>query len=127
MIGVTDLLRGEGVGISADGIFRRAHAIPARGLHANQLRRAPSASLFHELHFREDFRNRRVSHLVAVSGAFPGAFGSTQATVLALKALIAHARANKRTVEGGELRLFVGDEVVSYRRPPRRLKRKLRA
>ena len=42
-----------------------------------------------------------------------GGFGSTQSTILALKALIAHARANKRTPEAGELRLFVGDKQVN--------------
>jgi anti-sigma factor RsiW len=38
-----------------------------------------------------------------------GGFGSTQSTILALKALIAHAKANKRVPEAGELRLYVGD------------------
>jgi hypothetical protein len=42
-----------------------------------------------------------------------GGFGSTQSTILALKALIAHARANKRVPEAGELRLFVGDKKVA--------------
>jgi uncharacterized protein YfaS (alpha-2-macroglobulin family) len=42
-----------------------------------------------------------------------GGFGSTQSTILALKALIAHARANKRTPEGGVLRLFVGEKQVA--------------
>src|SRR5262249_35638415 len=32
-----------------------------------------------------------------------GAFGSTQSTILALKALIAYARANKKVAEAGEL------------------------
>jgi hypothetical protein len=36
-----------------------------------------------------------------------GGFGSTQSTVLALKALIAHTKANKQTASAGELRLFV--------------------
>jgi hypothetical protein len=43
-----------------------------------------------------------------------GGFGSTQSTILALKALIAHAKANKRTPEAGELRLFVGDKQVAH-------------
>ncbi|HVS34991.1 MAG TPA: alpha-2-macroglobulin family protein [Gemmataceae bacterium] len=42
-----------------------------------------------------------------------GGFGSTQSTILALKALIAYTRANKRTAEGGELRLFVGDKEAA--------------
>jgi hypothetical protein len=41
-----------------------------------------------------------------------GGFGSTQSTILALKALIAHARANKKTAEAGELTLYVGDVRV---------------
>jgi hypothetical protein len=42
-----------------------------------------------------------------------GAFGSTQATILALKALIAWTKSNKRVAEAGELRLYVGDEKVA--------------
>jgi hypothetical protein len=42
-----------------------------------------------------------------------GAFGSTQSTILALKALLAYAGGHKRTVGGGELRLFVGEEKVA--------------
>ncbi len=42
-----------------------------------------------------------------------GGFGSTQSTILALKALIAYTRANKRTAEGGELRLYVGDKEAA--------------
>ena len=39
-----------------------------------------------------------------------GGFGSTQSTILTLKALIAYTKANKRTPEAGELSLFVGDK-----------------
>jgi alpha-2-macroglobulin-like protein len=39
-----------------------------------------------------------------------GGFGSTQSTILALKALIAYTKANKRTADGGEIRLYVGDK-----------------
>jgi hypothetical protein len=42
-----------------------------------------------------------------------GGFGSTQSTILALKALIAYTRANKRTPQAGELSLFVGDRRVA--------------
>src|SRR5581483_6903757 len=42
-----------------------------------------------------------------------GGFGSTQSTILALKALIAYTRANKKTAEAGEIHLFVGDKQVS--------------
>ena len=42
-----------------------------------------------------------------------GGFGSTQSTILALKALIAYTTANKRTAAGGELRLYVGDREAA--------------
>ncbi len=42
-----------------------------------------------------------------------GAFGSTQSTILALKALIAYTHAHKRTPSAGELSLFVGDRRVA--------------
>jgi hypothetical protein len=37
-----------------------------------------------------------------------GGFGSTQSTILALKALVLYTKANKKTLQAGELRLFVG-------------------
>jgi hypothetical protein len=40
-----------------------------------------------------------------------GSFGSTQSTILALKALIEHTKTNKRPAEAGELLLHVGDKV----------------
>jgi hypothetical protein len=42
-----------------------------------------------------------------------GGFGSTQSTILALKALILYTKANKKTPEAGELQLFVGDRQVA--------------
>jgi len=42
-----------------------------------------------------------------------GGFGSTQSTILALKALILYTKANKKTPESGELRLFVGEHQVA--------------
>ncbi|HKA07879.1 MAG TPA: alpha-2-macroglobulin, partial [Gemmataceae bacterium] len=39
-----------------------------------------------------------------------GGFGSTQSTILALKALIAHTKANKKTPEGGTLTLLVNGQ-----------------
>jgi hypothetical protein len=41
-----------------------------------------------------------------------GGFGSTQSTILALKALILYTKANKKTPEPGELHLFVGERQV---------------
>jgi hypothetical protein len=43
-----------------------------------------------------------------------GGFGSTQSTILALKALIAFTKANKKTAEPGELQLFVGEQRVAH-------------
>ena len=42
-----------------------------------------------------------------------GGFGSTQSTILALKALIAHTRANKKTAEAGTLKLYVADQEAA--------------
>jgi Flp pilus assembly protein TadB len=42
-----------------------------------------------------------------------GGFGSTQSTILALKALILYTKANKKTPEAGQLHLFVGDKQVA--------------
>jgi hypothetical protein len=42
-----------------------------------------------------------------------GGFGSTQSTILALKALIAFTKANKRTAEAGELKLYLGDRLIA--------------
>jgi hypothetical protein len=41
-----------------------------------------------------------------------GGFGSTQATILALKALIQHAKANRKTVSSGALYVKRGDEEI---------------
>jgi hypothetical protein len=50
-------------------------------------------------------------------GAF-GGFGSTQATILALKALIAYTREYKKTAEAGTLILYVNDKEVSRKAFP---------
>ena len=41
-----------------------------------------------------------------------GGFGSTQATIMALKSLIAFTKANKRDVQAGSLKVFAGDTEV---------------
>jgi hypothetical protein len=41
-----------------------------------------------------------------------GSFGSTQATILALKALVEHAKVSRATVVGGELLVKHGDRVI---------------
>src|SRR5207302_5020896 len=43
-----------------------------------------------------------------------GGFGSTQSTILALKALIAFTNANKKTPESGSLLLYVGAQSVAH-------------
>jgi hypothetical protein len=40
-----------------------------------------------------------------------GGFGSTQSTILALKALIAFTRENRKTAEAGDLKLFLNDQA----------------
>jgi anti-sigma factor RsiW len=42
-----------------------------------------------------------------------GGFGSTQSTILALKALIGYAKANRKTAEAGTLELFVNDKPAA--------------
>jgi uncharacterized protein YfaS (alpha-2-macroglobulin family) len=42
-----------------------------------------------------------------------GGFGSTQSTILALKALIAFAKANKKTAEAGDLIVYLSDKEVA--------------
>jgi anti-sigma factor RsiW len=44
-----------------------------------------------------------------------GGFGSTQSTILALKALIGYAKANKKTAQAGEVRLYVNDVQVAQK------------
>jgi hypothetical protein len=47
-----------------------------------------------------------------------GGFGSTQSTILALKALIAYAKANKKTAEAGDLIVYLGDKEVARQHFP---------
>jgi alpha-2-macroglobulin-like protein len=42
-----------------------------------------------------------------------GNFGSTQSTILALKALIEHARINKKPAESGTLKVFLNDRLLT--------------
>lgn len=44
-----------------------------------------------------------------------GGFGSTQSTIMALKALILHAKKSAHPAEGGEIRLFVGGKPAATR------------
>ncbi len=45
-----------------------------------------------------------------------GAFGSTQSTILALKALIENARANRRPAEAGTITVYVNNEKVGEKK-----------
>jgi hypothetical protein len=47
-----------------------------------------------------------------------GGFGSTQSTILALKALIAFAKANKKTAEAGDLIVYLADKEVARKHFP---------
>jgi hypothetical protein len=47
-----------------------------------------------------------------------GGFGSTQSTILALKALIAYAKANKKTAEAGDLIVYLDDKEVARKHFP---------
>ena len=47
-----------------------------------------------------------------------GGFGSTQSTILALKAVIAYTKANKKTAEAGELTLLIDDKPVLSKKYP---------
>jgi hypothetical protein len=47
-----------------------------------------------------------------------GGFGSTQSTILALKALIAYAKANKKTAEAGDLIVYLADQEVARKHFP---------
>jgi hypothetical protein len=47
-----------------------------------------------------------------------GGFGSTQATILALKSVIAYTKANKKTAEAGTLTLYVNDKEVARKAFP---------
>ncbi len=55
---------------------------------------------------------RAIKWLGQQRGGF-GGFGSTQSSILALKALILYTKANKKTPEAGELRLFAGAKQVA--------------
>lgn len=44
-----------------------------------------------------------------------GGFGTTQATILTLKALLAHAKVSKTPLEAGELSIWIGEKKVAQR------------
>jgi TonB-dependent SusC/RagA subfamily outer membrane receptor len=50
-----------------------------------------------------------------ISSRSYGTFGSTQATVLALKALTEYAKFSKRTAEGGTLSVYLNDKLIEQK------------
>lgn len=56
---------------------------------------------------------RKAIHWVGQQRSGHGSFGSTQATILALKALIAWTKDHKRSTNDGVLRLYVGEEKMA--------------
>src|SRR5262249_48045107 len=62
----------------------------------------------------EVLKNTDLAHrwLTQQRGGY-GGFGSTQATILTLKALVAHARRAKQTAEPGVLTLFIGNKEAA--------------
>jgi len=56
-----------------------------------------------------EFVNKAVKWIGTQRGGY-GGFGATQSTILTLKALIAQTRANRKTAEAGELKLFIHDK-----------------
>ncbi|MEX2140226.1 MAG: MG2 domain-containing protein [Pirellulales bacterium] len=60
--------------------------------------------------FREQ-ANRAIDWIVR-NRSGDGSFGSTQATILALKALVEHAKVNRATVAAGEVIVKHGDRVI---------------
>jgi hypothetical protein len=65
---------------------------------------------------RPDLFNRHIQSAVKWIGQQRGGYGgygSTQSTILALRSLIAYAKANKKTAEAGDLIVFVGGQAVA--------------
>ncbi|NJO90934.1 MAG: hypothetical protein HC831_19700 [Chloroflexia bacterium] len=56
--------------------------------------------------------NRAIKFLVSSRTGY-GNFGSTQATILALKAITQYAKFSKRTQEAGTVEIFVNDKKVA--------------
>ncbi|MCX7702154.1 MAG: alpha-2-macroglobulin, partial [Gemmataceae bacterium] len=55
--------------------------------------------------------SRAIRWMTQQRGGF-GGFGATQATILALKALLEFTKSSKRIADDGELKLFAGDRLV---------------
>lgn len=76
LVGGTDLMTGDLIGIGAGGLFRRSHPTPGNSLGEGRLQRVTSDPRFDELAQETPLRTERVSRIVAASGAFPGALAS---------------------------------------------------
>jgi predicted acylesterase/phospholipase RssA len=76
LVGGTDLMSGDLIGIGAGGLFRRSHPTHGSMLGQGRLNRMTSAPRFEPLTEDVPLREERVSSIVAASGAFPGALSS---------------------------------------------------
>lgn len=57
--------------------------------------------------------SRKTAEWIGKQRGGAGGFGSTQATILALKSLIAFTKANKKTVQSGEVKIFLGEKLLA--------------
>lgn len=98
----------------ADGSFNSDHSITRSGGKSLQIETTAIAvlALLKADKPNPVALNKAVQFLVASRGSY-GGFGSTQGTVLALKALTEYAAASKKTEEAGTLQCFVDGKLVA--------------
>lgn len=98
----------------ADGSFKSDHSITRSGGKSLQIETTAIAVLAMLKSDKKDMvaLNKAIEFLVANRNSY-GGFGSTQGTVLALKALTEYAAASKKTEEAGTLQCFVDGKLVA--------------
>ena len=98
----------------ADGSFKSDHSITRSGGKSLQIETTAIAVLAMLKSDKPDVAalTKAVEFLVANRNSY-GGFGSTQGTVLALKALTEYAAASKKTEEAGTLQCFVDGKLVA--------------
>jgi hypothetical protein len=98
----------------ADGSFKSDHSITRSGGKSLQIETTAIAvlALLKADKPNPVALNKAVQFLVTSRGSY-GGFGSTQGTVLALKALTEYAAASKKTEEAGTLQCFVDGKLVA--------------
>jgi len=98
----------------ADGSFKSDHSITRSGGKSLQIETTAIAVLAMLKSDKPDVGalTKAVEFLVANRNSY-GGFGSTQGTVLALKALTEYAAASKKTEEAGTLQCFVDGKLVA--------------